>query len=73
MYKFKTIRCSSCDSVLLNITEAELEQLDGMLLHCDCCHHINLLRLKVSGKDSGVNIIPIRFPIHEFEEEQVIM
>ncbi len=71
MYKFKTIRCSSCNSVLINIPEAELEQLDGMLLHCDCCNHINLLKFKPHGKNSEMSIIPIRFPVHE--EEQVIM
>jgi hypothetical protein len=62
---------------LINIPEAELSKLDGMLMHCDCCSHINLLKFRPQGQNSGINIIPIRLPVRAdeqiFEDEQVLM
>lgn len=45
MYKFKSLRCPTCGSVVLNLPEAEVLKLQGMHIHCNNCGHHN----RVSG------------------------
>ncbi|MCR4435426.1 MAG: hypothetical protein QHH06_03350 [Clostridiales bacterium] len=43
MYKFKSLKCYHCNSVLLNLPESEIAKLDGLSFQCECCGHQNIL------------------------------
>lgn len=43
MYNFKTLKCSNCSTVILNLPEAEVKKIDGATLQCDCCDHLSIL------------------------------
>lgn len=43
MFRFKTIKCANCKSVIMNLPEDELEKLNGILFRCECCNHLNKL------------------------------
>lgn len=60
MYKFVTLRCYHCQSVILNLPEAEITKLNGLNFQCECCGHQNLLEKfrfnKGSDGDPFLNI-----------------
>ncbi len=37
MYKFKTIRCRNCNSVIYNLPESEIKKIKLIDLYCDDC------------------------------------
>jgi DNA-directed RNA polymerase subunit RPC12/RpoP len=43
MYKFRSLRCFTCNSVILNLPEAEVTKLQGMNIRCENCGHHNSL------------------------------
>ncbi len=43
MYNYKTLICSSCNSVILNLPIEEIQKLDGLSFTCEYCGHRNLL------------------------------
>ncbi len=43
MFNFKTLRCHSCSSVLLNLPEEEVRKLEGLSFQCEACGHHNKL------------------------------
>ncbi|MCX7842675.1 MAG: hypothetical protein N2489_06335 [Clostridia bacterium] len=43
MYKFKSLHCYHCKSVILNLPDFEISKLDGLSFQCECCGHTNVL------------------------------
>lgn len=60
MYKFKTLHCQHCKSVMLNLPESEILKLNGLNFQCENCGHQNLLLdfkfHKPVHKDPSLNI-----------------
>lgn len=61
MYKFKSLKCYNCNSVLLNLPESEIVKLNGLNFQCECCGHQNLLSrsrfYKGNDSDPTLNIL----------------
>lgn len=61
MYKFKSLKCYNCNSVLLNLPESEIIKLNGLNFQCECCGHQNLLSMsrfyKGNDSDPTLNIL----------------
>ncbi|MDP4093390.1 MAG: hypothetical protein Q8920_08520 [Bacillota bacterium] len=61
MFKYKTLRCSHCNSVIVNIPAAEANKLEGMNFTCECCGHHNVLKKsgfkKVKAEDTIISIL----------------
>jgi uncharacterized Zn finger protein len=43
VFNFKSLTCYKCKSVMFNLPEMEVIKLNGLLLRCECCGHVNLL------------------------------
>ena len=43
MFNFKTLKCCYCNSVIANLPESEINNLDGLTFTCECCNHSNML------------------------------
>jgi hypothetical protein len=56
MYKFKTLKCYNCNSVITNLPEDEARKLEGLTFRCDCCNHNNLLTDMrfIQGKEDNI-------------------
>lgn len=44
MFRFKTLKCTSCQSVIANLPEAEIIKLIGLSCRCECCNTLNELK-----------------------------
>ena len=40
LFKFKSLVCNKCKSVMLNLPEVEYKKLRGLHLRCECCGHV---------------------------------
>ena len=43
MYRFKSLHCYHCKSVILNLPDYEVAKLNGLNFQCECCGHQNAL------------------------------
>jgi hypothetical protein len=63
MYKFKSLNCYYCKSLILNLPEIELTKLNGLNFQCECCGHQNRLSefkfYKGTNKDPQLNTFSI--------------
>ncbi|KNY27655.1 hypothetical protein Bccel_2926 [Pseudobacteroides cellulosolvens ATCC 35603 = DSM 2933] len=42
MFKFKTIKCSHCGTVIFNLPETDARKLHNISLICEDCSYINI-------------------------------
>ncbi|MEN8904644.1 MAG: hypothetical protein ABF289_01650 [Clostridiales bacterium] len=43
MYKFRSLNCYYCKSLVLSLSEIEINKLNGFNFRCECCGHQNKL------------------------------
>ncbi|HOP99681.1 MAG TPA: hypothetical protein PK604_02390 [Acetivibrio clariflavus] len=63
MYDFSDLKCYNCKSIILSLPPMEIEKLNGLNFHCDCCGHQNLLQgfkfVKNPNIDPYINVFSI--------------
>jgi hypothetical protein len=56
MYNFKSLHCSYCNSVMLNLPRNEAMKMNGLTFGCECCgnknHLSNMQFTKVIQKEN---------------------
>lgn len=61
MFKFKSLICYNCNSVMLNLPEAVIMKLNDINFRCECCGHLNMLKkftfLKAADKNLSISDI----------------
>jgi hypothetical protein len=65
MYKFRSLNCYYCKSLILSLPEIEILKLNGLNFQCECCgHHNKLTEFKFYKGNSNKDIHQDTFSIN---------